>query len=327
MNSIGRREFVASAAGGVAWPLAARAQQRALPLIGYLTSGRGGTAGPFAAFRQALSAQGYVEGHNLAIVYRSADGRNDQLPKMAADLVSSQVAIIYANGAGSALAAKSATATIPIVFGTGGDPVEIGLVASLNRPGGNVTGVYWLAQVLIGKRLQLLYEIVPSARSIGLLADPTDANSEAETREAGNGARSLGLQLAILNASTAAGIDAAFANLVEQRIAALMVSFNALFLGQIDQIVALAARHSVPAIYSSREAVEAGGLMSYGTDTAEPYRMVATHISRILKGEKPADLPAQQSTRTESVLNLKTAKALGLTLPRSMLILADEVIE
>jgi putative tryptophan/tyrosine transport system substrate-binding protein len=319
-----RRDFVV-AVGGMAWPSLARAQQRVLPVIGSLLPG--GRDGQFRKFRQALSEQGYVEGRNVAIDVRFANNQYDRLPELAADLVRRQVAVIYAFGFPAALAAKAATAAIPIVFQVGTDPVETGLVPSLNRPGGNITGIYLLLQATTGKRLQLLHEIVPAARSIGLLVNPTNhAVTEGEIREASSAARLLGVQLAILNASTPAEIKTAFANLVEQRITALVVSADPLFY-QDDQMVTLPPRHSIPAIYPYREYVEYGGLISYGTTEAEIFRVSATYVGRILRGEKPADLPVQQSTRTEAALNLKTAKALGLTVPLSVQILADRVIE
>jgi putative tryptophan/tyrosine transport system substrate-binding protein len=251
----------------------------------------------------------------------------DRFPELVADLVRRQVAIILATHSDAALAAKAATTTIPIVFAVGSDPVELGLVPSLNRPGGNITGIYYLTEAIIGKRLQLLHEIVPAARSIGLLVNPTSPATKGETREAATLARILGVQLAIVNASTPAEIGTAFANLVEQRITALVVSADVLFQDDEDQVVTLAARHSIPAIYALRSSVEAGGFVSYGTTTAETFRLGATYVGRILRGEKPADLPVQQSTRTDAALNLKTAKALGITVPLSVQILADRVIE
>jgi putative ABC transport system substrate-binding protein len=324
MLEIRRREFITLLGGlAAAWPLAARAQQRALPVMGVLVTGEGSGV----PFREALREQGYVEGRNLAIEPRFADSRFDRLPELAADLVSRRVAVIYAGGSPAALAAKAATPTIPIVFAIGGDPVELGLVSSLNRPGGNITGAYSLLQAITAKRVQLLHEIVPTARSIGFLVNPAHPVAQVEISEADTAARILGVQLAILNASTPAEIETTFANLAEQRIAALVVSASALFGNRRDQIVSLAAHHSVPTIWASREPVEAGGLMSYGTSGAETRRVVATYIARILKGDKPADLAVQQSTRTEMVLNLKTARLLDIRVPPTLLSLADEVIE
>ena len=323
-----RREFITLLGSAAAWPLAARAQQPALPVIGFLNSGTESAAG-LGALRQGLGEQGYVEGRNLEILYNYAEGRYDRLPVVAADLVRRRVAVIVSTGGPASLAATSATATIPIVFATGGDPIELGLVASLDRPGGNATGASFLTSELTAKRLELLHEIVPAATLIGFLFNPTNSVGEAERREAEIAARILGVRLVLAHASTASETEAAFAILVEQRIGALLVAGDPLFANvQRDQLVAFAARHAVPAIYEQREIVPAGGLMSYGAkDISGAYRLAGNYAGRILKGEKPADLPVQRSTRTEMVLNLKTAKALGLTVPLSLLALADEVIE
>ena len=263
----------------------------------------------------------------MAIEYRFSGSQYDQLPKLAADLVGRKVAVIAAFGTSSVLAAKEATATIPIVGSFGTDPVDIGAVSSLNRPTGNITGAYSLLQAVTANRFQLLHEIAPSAGSIGLLANPAGPITEAEKREAGKAAQILGVQLVILDASTPAEIEAAFAKLAEQRIGALVIGGDGLFLNQRDQLVALAARHSIPAIYAFAEAVQAGGLMSYEGNRAELGRVAGTYVGRILKGDKPADLPLQQSTRIEMALNRKTAKALGLTVPPAILVFADTVIE
>jgi putative ABC transport system substrate-binding protein len=316
-----RRDFIAGLGGTAAWPLAARAQQRPVPVIGYL----GGLPSP--AFLQGLGELGYVEGRNVEILSRGANFIYDRIPALAADLVRHRVAVIYANAA-SALVAKAATATIPIVFATSADPVELGLVASLNRPGGNVTGVTTLAQESTAKRLELLHEIVPAVTTIGFLVNPTGPTAQAEIREAGAAAQVLGVRLVILNASNLSEIGATFATLVEQRIGALLVGGDGLFLFRAGaQIVALTGLYKVPASYTRRGEVLGGGLMSYGARLFDADRLAGTYVGRILKGEKPADLPVQQPTRLELVLNLKTAKALGLKVPDKLLVFADEVIE
>jgi putative tryptophan/tyrosine transport system substrate-binding protein len=325
---IGRRRIMAMLGGAMAaWPLAARAQQPAMPAIGYLDQSDNN---PFiAALRQGLGEQGYVDGRNVEILYRSADAQYDRLPALAADLVGRRVAVIVSRGGTASQAATAATSTIPIVFVTGGDPVELSLVVSLNRPGGNTTGASFLTSELTAKRLELLHEIVPAATLIGFLVNPTNAVDEADRREAEIAARILGVRLVIANASTAGEIEAAFAILVEERIGALLIAGDPLFT-KGHQVVALAARHAVPAIYETRGNVEAGGLMSYGaraTDISDLHRLTGTYTGRILKGEKPANLPVQRSTRTEMVLNLKTAKTLGIEVPTSILLRADEVIE
>jgi putative tryptophan/tyrosine transport system substrate-binding protein len=322
-----RREFIAGLAGAAAWPIAAGAQQRQMPVIGFMNGASAGLDAGEVEFRKGLSETDYVEGRNVAIEYRWAESRYDRLPALAADLVRRRVAVIVSQGAPASLAATAATSTIPIVFASGFDPVELGLVARLSRPGGNVTGVLFLTQAVIAKRLELLHEIVPAATLIGLLVNPTTPSAEAQIKEAETAARALGVQLAIRNASTPSEIDAAFAILVDQRIGALLAGTDVLFAVQYNQLVALAARHAVPAIYSRRNAVEAGGLMSYGTDFSDAWRLSGNYAGRILKGEKPGNLPVQQSTRIEMVLNLKTAKALGLSVPPSTLLRADEVIE
>jgi putative tryptophan/tyrosine transport system substrate-binding protein len=325
-----RRRALMSLLGGaaVAWPLAARAQQPSVPVIGFLHSASLGPHASFvAAFQQGLRAAGYVEGQNVAIEYRWAEGQFDRLPTLVTEFVRRQVSIIVAPGSPSALAAKTATTTIPIVFFSGVDPVKLGLVASLNRPAGNITGVSLLNSLLVAKRLELLHELVPTAGAIALLVNPTTPFTEAEIGEAQVAARTLGLQLHFLNASGEAEIDTAFADMVQMRIGALVVSADGFFISQRKRIIRLAESHAVPAIYQLREFAEAGGLMSYGTDLAEAYRQMGIYSGRILKGDKPGDLPVQQATKFELVLNLKTAKALGLTFPLPLLGRADEVIE
>jgi putative ABC transport system substrate-binding protein len=327
-TSIGRREFMAAAGGAaVAWPLAARAQQPAKPVVGFLSSGSPDQSEYLVrAFRQGLGDNGYVEGQNVAIEYQWADGRYDRLPALAADLARRQVAVIATNGPG-ALPAKAATAAIPIVFITAADPVEIGLVASLNRPGGNLTGVVNLNLELGPKRLELLHELIPAANPIAFLVNPTNPNAETNTRDLQAAARSLGLQLDVLHASTEREINMVFATLGQRRAGALAIGTDAFFNSRSEQLGALAVQHAVPTIYQSGEFVAAGGLMSYGGSFTESYRLVGVYAGRILKGEKPADLPVQQYTKVELILNLKTAKALGLAVPLALLTRADEVIE
>jgi putative ABC transport system substrate-binding protein len=300
-----------------------------MPVVGFLSGVSPGSYAPFvAAFRQGLSETGYVEGQNVAIEYRWAEGRYDQLPALAADLVGRKVDLIATGGGTvSALAAKSATSTIPIVFAGGGDSVLNGLVASLARPGGNVTGVTFLAVELLPKRLELLSELIPQARVIALLVNPNNANTEREMRNMQEAARAKRVRLDILKAGTEGEIDAVFASLVQRQAGALVVSADVFFNGQRDQLVALASRHDIPAIYGFREFAASGGLISYGTSIATVYRQVGIYAGRILKGAKPADLPVQQPTTFELVINLKTAKTLGLTVPQTLLARADEVIE
>jgi putative ABC transport system substrate-binding protein len=324
-----RREFIALLGGTTAtWPLAARAQQPNTPLVGFLNSGASkGFQSLVAAFRQGLSESAYVEGQNLAIEYRWADGDYEKLPSLAADLVGRHVSAILAGGPPAVAAAKSATTTIPIVFTSGGNPVELGFVSSLNQPGGNVTGVSFLTNELGAKRLELLRELVPAATSVGLLVNPTRPSFESEVKNAQEGAQALGVKLIVLNASTEAEIDTAFAELSQQRIAALLIGTDPFFQTRRDQIVALANRLRIATMYNIREYVVAGGLISYAPSLAEVYRQAGTYIAKILKGAKPADLPILQPTKFDLVLNLKTAKTLGLTVSNQMQLLADEVIE
>jgi putative tryptophan/tyrosine transport system substrate-binding protein len=325
---VNRREFIALAGGAaVAWPLAAYAQQKVMPVIGYLHFGSANLAPTPAVFLQGLSETGYVAGQNVIIEYRWAEGHYDRLPGLAADLVSRKADLIAAFGPPPARAAKSATSTIPIVFTVGTDPVADGLVVSLARPGGNATGFTNLAVELVPKRLDLLCELVPQARVIALLVNPNNPYTEPMTRGVQEAARVKGVQLQILTASTESEIDAAFATLVKLHADALLTGDDVLFTSRRDQITALAARHAVPAIYQFREFAAAGGLISYGSSLTDTTRLVGIYAGRILKGEKPADLPVQQPTKFELVINMKTAKALGLTMPQSLLARADEVIE
>ena len=330
LDQVKRRDFIILIGGAAAlWPVAARAQQPAMPVIGFLGSSSAAEWGPFVtAFQRGLKETGFVEADNFTIEYRWADGQYDRLPALAADLVHRQVAVILAAGSPvPALAAKAATATIPIVFALGIDPVQFGLVASLNRPGGNITGVNFLVGHLAEKALGLIHELIPNVAVAGMFVNPNNPNADSVTRNARETARSLGLQIHILSAGTALEIDAAFAGLVEQRIGMLLSAADPFFLGRRDQVVALAARHAVPAIYFAREFVTAGGLMSYGTSISDAYRRAGVYTGKILKGARPADLPVEQPTRFEFVINLKTAKVLGVQIPDKLLALADEVID
>jgi putative ABC transport system substrate-binding protein len=327
-----RREVITllgGAATAAAWPLAARAQQTAMPVIGFLHSGSPGPFTPYvAAFRRGLGEAGYIEGRNAHIAFRWADGRHDRLPGLAADLVDQRVAMIVAAGGGpSALAAKAATATIPIVFTFGGDPVQAGLVASFNRPGANITGVSWFSTDLGSKRLGLLLELVPNAAVIALLVNPNNVEVSSQPEDVLQAARKLGKQLHILNAGTEKEIETAFTMLVQQRAEALIVAADPFFNSRREQLIALAARHAVPAIHLGREAAADGGLMSYGNSITEAYRQAGIYSGRILKGDKPTDLPVERLTKFELVINLKTAKTLGLVVPTAMQLLADELIE
>jgi putative ABC transport system substrate-binding protein len=312
-----------------AWPLLARAQQPTMPVIGFLYSAAPDAFAPFAAaFHQGLKEADYVEDRNVKIEYRWADGYYDRLPTLAADLVRRQVAVIVAaGGAVTTRAAKAATATIPIVFSMGDDPVKLGLVNSLNLPGGNLTGVSLLTTGLEAKRLEVLHEAVPGASVIGLLVNSNFSDVETQLKDVPAAARVLGLQITVLNAKSEHDIDTAFATLVQQRVGALLVASSPFFNGRREQLVALATRHAIPAIFEWPEFVMLGGLMSYGTNLADGYRQVGIYAGKILKGVKPADLPVQQLVKVELVINLKTAKTLGLTFPLSLLGRADKVIE
>jgi putative tryptophan/tyrosine transport system substrate-binding protein len=324
-----RRDFIAGLGSAAAWPVAARAQQSAIPVVGYLDGGSLDTSREtVAGVRRGLSEAGYVEGRNMAIEYRWAEDHYDRLLGLADDLVRRQVAVIVASTTPAALAAMAATKSIPIVFQIGTDPVSLGLVPRLNQPGGNVTGVSVLIRATSAKRLELLHELLPMARSIGFLVNPTNPFfAEPETRDLQAAARILGVRLLILNASNPGEFDAAFVILAREGVGGLIIGSDTLFYDHPDQLVALATRHQIPTIYYRSGATAAGGLMSYGADLLSAWRQVGIYTGRILKGEKPADLPLQQSTRIEMVLNLKTAKALGLTVPQSILLRADEVIE
>jgi len=326
--TLGRRELLAALGGAVAaWPLAARAQQPAMPAVGFLNGGSSWEYAQMAdAFRKGLGETGYIEGRNVWIEYRWAEGRYERLPALAADLVRRQVSVIAANTPASPIA-KAATTSIPIVFLTSADPVAAGLVASLNRPGGNLTGVAVLNVEVGPKRLELLHEAVPAASVVALLINPINPNSERQSKDMQAAARSLGLQLHALHASTERDFDTAFARLVQLRAGALIIGADAFFINQSEQLAALALRHAVPAIATYREFVAAGGMMSYGGDLADSFRIMGVYSGRILKGEKAADLPVQQETKFALIINLKTAKALGLTVPLPLLGRADEVIE
>jgi putative tryptophan/tyrosine transport system substrate-binding protein len=325
-----RREFIAGLGTAAVWPAVTRAQRAKVPVIGYLDSASLTTSRDFvAAVHRGLAEIGYVEGQNLAVEYRWAEDHYDRLPGLAADLVGRQVAVIVAPGSTpAAFAAKAATKSIPIVFRIGNDPVEIGLVASLNRPGGNVTGIASLNKTVVAKRLQLLHELVPAATSIAALYNPANAvGAETQTRELQVAARILGVRLSILNASDESEFEAAFAILIGERAGGLLVGGDLLFLNHSDQLAALAARHRVPAIYPDRKQTTTGGLISYGADRTDAWRQVGVYAGRVLKGEQPADLPVQQVTKNQLVINMKSAKALGLTFPETLLVRADEVIE
>jgi putative ABC transport system substrate-binding protein len=325
-----RRDFIKAVAGSaMTWPVGARSQQPATPVIGFLNTGFPAERAPFvAAFRQGLKETGYIEGHTVSIEYRFAEGRYDHLSSLASDLVYREVAVIAATGDTiSPLAAKGATTTIPIVFVAGGDPIKDGLVASFNRPGGNITGVTIISSLLVSKQFELLHELVPRAGVIGILLNPSNPNVGFELSDLQSAAQTVGVQLAVLRASTESGIEAAFASLIQQRAGALLIEPDAFFLDRREQLVALAARHAIPAISSRREIAAIGGLMSYGTNLADAYRQAGVYVGRILKGEKPTDLPVMQLTRFQLVINLKTARSLGLDIPPKLLTLADEVIE
>jgi len=324
-----RREFITLLGGAAAWPMAARAQQPAMPMIGVLDARSPGTTeNPLRAFREGLKDTGYIAGENVALEYRWAEDQIDRLPALAADLVQRRATVIAAIGATAALAAKAAIATIPIVFIVNEDPVRLGLVASLARPGGNLTGINILTAEVTAKRLDLLRELVPSATRVGVLVNPVNAtNTETTLREMAAAARTSGLHVKVLNASTSREIEEAFASLLHERPDALFVGAEPYFYGRRVQLAVLAASHRIPAIYAQRDFVEAGGLMSYGTNIADAFRQIGVYAGRILKGTKPADLPVVQASKFELVINLPTARALGLEVPPMLLARADEVIE
>ncbi len=324
-----RREFIALIGAATVWPLAAApAQQQTTPVIGFLNAAPAERWALYSTgFLQGLSETGYIEGQNVTIEFRWAEGHYDRLPGMATDLVRKKVTVIAATGTPAALAAKAATEVIPIVFETAGDPITLGLVASLNRPGGNVTGVTQLNSELVPKRLGLLHDLIPTAKVIGLLVNPKDVRTETQSRDMQEAAHVLGLQIHVLKASTDREVDAAFADLVKSRAGALIVGTGEFFNTRREQLAALAARHRVPVIYQYRLFVPAGGLMSYGASLTDAYRLAGNYTGRILKGDKPTDLPVARPTKFELIINLKTANALGLTIPPGVLAIADEVIE
>jgi putative ABC transport system substrate-binding protein len=324
-----RRDFIKVIAGSaVPWPLTARAQQPAMPVIGFVSvaSAKGGYAPHLSAFLKGLSEAGFVDGRNVAIEYRWAEGRSDLLPAMVADLVHRQVAVIAATSTPAALAAKATTTTIPTVFTTSGDPVRLDLVTSLSRPGGNVTGVTQTNAEIAPKRLQLLHELVPAASVIALLVNPANPNL-AGSKELQAAAHTLGLKLHVLNASSETDFDGVFAKLIQLRVGGLVIGGDPLFTNRSEQLAALTVRHAVPAIFQNRDFAVAGGLLSYGADFRDAYRLAGNYTGRILRGDKPADLPVQQATKVELYINLKTAKALGVNIPNTLIGRADEVIE
>jgi ABC-type uncharacterized transport system substrate-binding protein len=323
-----RREFIALLGGAAVWPAEAHTQQSAAPVIGFISTGSPTTFAPLvAAFQRGLSEAGYIDGHNVHIEYRWAEGRYDQLPVLAAELVRQKVAVIAAFTPPAAVAAKAATSTIPIAFMSGTDPVKLGLVASLNRPEGNVTGATFFTTGLEQKWLELLHELVPNAALVAVLVNPNFAAVESQLKDLSMAARAIGLQIVTLRANSENGIDAAFVALFEQRVGALLVAWDPFFYSQRDQLVALAARYAVPATFGFREFAVAGGLMSYGTSVAEAFRQTGIYTGKILSGRKPADLPVVQPTKFELVINLNTAKTLGITVPPTLLARADEVVE
>jgi len=323
-----RREFMSLLAGAAAWPLAARAQQPAMPVMGYLNSRSRDTDTPFlAAFHRGLNETGYVEGQNVAIEYRWADGQYDRLPVLATDLVRRRVTVMAATSTPAALAAKAATSAIPIVFTTAADPIAVGLVDSLSRPSGNVTGVNSYLSDLGAKRLELLRQLVPNDAVIGMLVNPNYPDAESQAKDVKEAARTLGQQVHVVNADSEGDLNRAFATFIELKADALLVSLDSFFLSRREQLVALAARHKIPVMYFARDFVLAGGLMSYGSDLADSYRQAGVYTGRILKGAKPGDLPVLQPTKFELSINTTTAKSLGLSIPDRLLALADEVIE
>jgi putative ABC transport system substrate-binding protein len=324
-----RREFITLLGGAATWPLAARAQQPSMPVVGFISSrSPDESASAVVAFRQGLAEAGYVEGQNVEIAFRWAEGQYDRLPMMAADLARRQVTAILATGGNPPVfAVKAATATIPIVFIIGSDPVEVGFVASLNRPGANITGVSLFTSVLVAKRLELLRELVPAAPIIAFLVNPDNSNAQPDTAVMQAAAARLGQKLIVLSARTDQDIDLAFASLGQQQATALVVNTDAFFLTRRNQLASLEARYAIPTIHDLREYTAAGGLLSYGTNLADAYRQGGTYVGRILRGEKPHSLPVVQPTKFDLVINLTTAKALGLEVPPTLLALADEVIE
>jgi putative tryptophan/tyrosine transport system substrate-binding protein len=324
-----RREFIRLLGGAAACPITARAQQAAMPVVGFLNSGSAAEwAHLVAAFKEGLNELGYFEGRNVTVDYRWAQGQNDRVSALAADLVARQVAVIVTMGGMTpALAAKAATATIPIAFIAGADPIDSGLVTSISRPTSNVIGVNIFADVLTPKRQELLHELVPTAPIVAMLVNPTAAQTQSELRDVQQAANRLGQQLRVLGASTDRELDAAFATIIDQRIGGLLVQADPFFTGRRDQLVLLTTRHAIPTVFAFREFVTAGGLMSYGTSLRAAYRQLGIYAGRILKGEKPGDLPVQQATAFETVVNLRAAKALGVTIPTAILLRADEVIE
>jgi putative ABC transport system substrate-binding protein len=324
-----RRSFITLLGSAAAWPIAALAQQAAMPVIGFLSSRTPASAAPMAAaFRKGLSAAGYVEGQNVTIEYRLAEGQYDRLTSLADDLVHRNVTVIAAiSGTPAALAAKAATASIPIIFANGGDPVTSGLVTSLNRPSGNITGVTFFSTALAAKRLELLHELVPSAERIAFLVNPNNLVAEVEIKEVSAAARALGMELRVLTITRKDDIDSVFANLGEWRADGLLVGSDPSLADWSEELAALATKRHLPAIFTGRADAEAGGLLSYGISSSEAYRQAGIYAARILKGDKPADLPVTQPTKFELLINLKTVKALGLTVPLSILMRLDEVIE
>ena len=323
-----RREFALLLGGAVVLqPLTGRAQQPAIPVIGFLDSSSADVWPFMAAFRKGLNEVGFVEGRNVRIEYRWAEGHYDRLPGLAAELVRIPVAVLAATGVTAALAAKASTRTIPVVFHTGADPVQAGLVASLNKPGGNVTGVVSLGKIVVPKQFELLHELVPKADVIAFLVNPTNAVAKLDTSHVREAAQTKRVQLQIVEARNKSEIDTAFASLIQRRASALIVQVDPFLDGSRKQVVALAARHAVPAIAAHRGFAEGGGLISYGASLADAYRLEGNYVGRLLKGERPAELPVQQSVKVELVINLKTAKALGLTVPPSLLVRADQIIE
>jgi putative ABC transport system substrate-binding protein len=323
-----RREFVTLLGGATAWPLAARAQQQAMPVVGFLNSGSAAEwAHLVAAFKQGLNELGYVESKSVAIEFRWADGENERLAALAADLVSHHVAVIAAFGPPAALAAKAATGTIPIIFEVGTDPIDLGLVTSFRRPTSNLTGINIFAEVLTPKRQELLHEIVPTASLVAMLVNPTSAQTQSEVRNVQAAADKLGQPVRNFNVTSDQQLDAAFATIIDERIGGLLVQADQFFTGRREQLVLLTTRHAIPAVFGWREFVLAGGLMSYGASLRASYHQVGAYVARVLKGERLADLPVQQATAFEMVVNLKAAKALDVKIPTAILLRADEVIE